>query len=177
MILLFAVFSRNVLDFFDCVPHPNTAHVANLWRTHRVSVFRHIRCYEDQHQVLFPIAVTVAMALLIPPLFVFWQAWRLRRVVARVNAGSGGLFDRACETGSFVEGENNRLQRQYELTKIRSKWDFLWSDFNEQYAYWNGVILIKDVLFALSGILFSGALMQGSFSALVLSMYAVMVYE
>ena len=63
------------------------------------------------------------------------------------------------------------------LREIRRNWNFLWIGFRERCAYWNGVIMIKDILFALCGIYFSSGIAQGSSAALVLVVYFALVQK
>ena len=70
-----------------------------------------------------------------------------------------------------------RLVYKKALRKIRELWDFLWIGFRERCAYWNGVLMIKDILFAMCSIFFSSALAQGSSAAMVLAIYFALVFK
>ena len=162
LILSFAIFSLFMLDYFDCVSHPSTNNVENEVYTHRV--FRSVHCWEGFHQKLMPGACLGLLLLMALPGFVVcvWQSHALW--VARQERKHDLAVPR-------VLGRSNKLKQ------IRHDWNFLWIGFRERCAYWNAVIMTKDLLFAGCGIYFSGALAQGSSSALVLALYLVLVFK
>ena len=159
LILSFAILSLFVLDYFDCVPHPSTNNIPNNVYTHRV--FRGVHCYEGNHQSLMPGVLVGAFVLMALPGFVVGQShalWVARRDRKQFPEMYGGA-------------------NVSKLKQIRKGWNFLWIGFRENCAYWNAVIMTKDLLFAGCGIYFSGALAQGSSAALVLALYFALVFK
>ena len=181
IITLFALLSRTTLDFFNCMRHP--APTADLsmatssngvpndnsrypW-THRI--FRYVLCNESnsnsEYESLFPIAVVLAVSLLFLPIFIIRQAWKLRKlaiVVSKMKRDQG-------------EREGVVPDQQRILTQKRAKWGFLWTGFHDKFAFWNAVIMIKDILLALVGNFIPPGSPQGCVASVILIIYFGMV--